>query len=161
MNLSPHICDIFTNSGCLDDQHATTTTRRTGRKKNTRTRRQKYKKQTTTFAVGLKWINKSWGTRGRVTLREANKDVSPDVHGLHAVRQLVHEALVLQRAEHDDGGFGRSRSVVLWGGRGLRPHVGHWKHTAAFTRLFVVVSSTHWDVILSIGSSISSILSFK
>lgn len=44
---------------------------------------------------------------------QTNKDVSPDVHGLDSIRQLFHTALILQRSQHDDGGFSRSWGVLL------------------------------------------------
>lgn len=50
-----------------------------------------------------------------VETQKPGRDASPDVHGLDAVRQLIHAALVLQGSQRDDGGVGRGGGVLLQG----------------------------------------------
>lgn len=76
-----------------------------------------------------------WGVSSTQTesmLKPETENISPDVHGLDPVRQLVHTALILQGSQHDDGGVSRSWGVLLRGDGGLRPHVGPCKHTVTF-----------------------------
>lgn len=79
---------------------------------------------------------KGWQACGESMLKPETENISPDVHGLDSIRQLVHIALILQGSQHDDGGVSRSWGVLLRGDCSLRPHVGPCKHTVTFKSCF-------------------------